>query len=543
LKCEAQIPVWDGVCGECGGNQPALLEEKRSRFVARRAEAESLLSAQAFDEALARAAELAHQAHPSLAEFREWGTAFTASTTAARDQQLAFADQKLMEAKTHVAACDYPAAIHAIEAIPLPLRNAAATTQLTECQQKKEESDSLIVTIAGRIKQKEIDGLLPIVERALALRGDRHDLEKIRGQLNERVAGRVARARAALAAGDAAAAAKALAGAVVEDLGAEAHLLDQVTRAVTAEERLLGLVKDAKADGVVNADEARRILEAGEQCLAVNPASERAKLLVGQAKGIVEREAQQQLIRAAERLKLPPIQNSIGIKLKLLPAGMFTMGQAGGNSDETPHQVTLTKPFYIGVYEVTNAQWQAVMGSVPSKCKEADRPVEQVSWGDAKEFCRKLSALAEERKAGRVYRLPTEAEWEYACRAGTTTKYCFGNDESGLGDFGWFNGNAGGETHPVGGKKPNAWGLFDMHGNVFEWCSDWYGAYPKGVASDPQGPSGGLFRVRRGGNWITPAGSCRSAFRVSSGTSIRIAGLGFRLALSPPEFNPPEARE
>ena len=181
------------------------------------------------------------------------------------------------------------------------------------------------------------------------------------------------------------------------------------------------------------------------------------------------------------------------------------------------------------------------MGSVPSRWTDADRPVEQVSWEDVTEFCRQLSALPDERQAGRGYRLPTEAEWEYACRAGTTTVYYFGNGESGLGDFGWFRRNARRVTHPVGQKKPNAWGLFDMHGNVWEWCSDGYGDYPKGVASDPRGPSTGSFRVCRGGCWRVTAGYCRSAGRGRYGPTYRSSDLGFRLALSPSGMNPPEA--
>jgi formylglycine-generating enzyme required for sulfatase activity len=212
------------------------------------------------------------------------------------------------------------------------------------------------------------------------------------------------------------------------------------------------------------------------------------------------------------------------------------MGQAGGDSDEKPHQVTLTKPFYIGVYEVTNAQWRAVMGSVPSHWEDADRPVEKVSWEDAAEFCRKLSALPEERKAGRVYRLPTEAEWEYACRAGTETTYSFGDDESQLDEYAWYVRNSGNQTHPVGTKKPNGWGLYDMHGNVWEWCSDWYGKYPQGEVTDPQGqgPSGASVRVRvyRGGDWHITARYCRSAYRCGNDPSNRFDGLGFRLALS-----------
>jgi formylglycine-generating enzyme required for sulfatase activity len=166
-----------------------------------------------------------------------------------------------------------------------------------------------------------------------------------------------------------------------------------------------------------------------------------------------------------------------------------------------------------------------------------------VSWSDAVEFCRKLSALPEERRAGREYRLPTEAEWEYACRAGSTTKWSFGDDEAQLGDYGWFNGNSGFHTHPVGQKKPNAWGLFDMHGNVWEWCSDGYEDYGSSAVTDPQGPSGASARVYRGGSWSLTARYSRSAFRNWNAPSSRSLNLGFRLALSPSgaQPQPPEA--
>ena len=239
------------------------------------------------------------------------------------------------------------------------------------------------------------------------------------------------------------------------------------------------------------------------------------------------------------------LENSIGIKLALLPAGTFTMGQPGGGTDETPHQVTLTKPFYMGVHEVTNAQWKRVMGSDPSKFKDDDRPVEQVSWQDALEFCRKLSALPEELSAGRVYRLPTEAEWEYACRAGTETRYSFGDNESKLGEYGWFDGNSEGKTQRVGQKKANAWGLFDMHGNVWELCSDWYGDYPEGAVMDPQGSARAAVRASRGGSWYNPAKYWRSAYRCGDDPSLRYDFLGFRLALGPPGGQPvpPEAAQ
>jgi formylglycine-generating enzyme required for sulfatase activity len=160
-------------------------------------------------------------------------------------------------------------------------------------------------------------------------------------------------------------------------------------------------------------------------------------------------------------------------------------------------------------------------------------PVEQVSWEDAVEFCKKLSDLPEEKKAGRKYRLPTEAEWEYACRAGSKAAYSFGENSKTLGDYSWFGGNSGPQPHPVGEKKANAWGLYDMHGNVWEWCSDWYDEYPKGAVSDPSGPSEGSFRVFRGGGWSAGAAYCRSAGRSGGVPSFRFSGDGgFRVALS-----------
>ena len=237
----------------------------------------------------------------------------------------------------------------------------------------------------------------------------------------------------------------------------------------------------------------------------------------------------------------PRMTSSIGVDFVKIPAGAFMMGDAAGESDEKLHRVTLTRPFYMGVHEVTNAEWKQVMGSVPSYWKEDARPVVMVSWGDAVEFCQKLSALPEERKVGRVYRLPTEAEWEYACRAGTTTKYSFGDDESLLGDYGWSLKNSSEQTHPVGQKKPNAWGLYDMHGNVEEWCSDWLGDYPDGEVTNPQGPSLGSSRISRGCCWSNSATVCRSAYRGRSHPAGRSSRQGFRLAVSPSGAESPEA--
>ena len=230
------------------------------------------------------------------------------------------------------------------------------------------------------------------------------------------------------------------------------------------------------------------------------------------------------------------VTNSIGMKLRLIPAGEFMMGSPGTESDrdddETQHRVSITKPFYLGETEVTQEQYQKVMGTNPSQFKGPQNPVEKVSWTDAVEFCRKLSAMPAEKTAGHVYRLPTEAEWEFACRAGTTTAYGFGDDASRLGDYGWFDDNSGSKTHPVGEKKPNGWGLYDMHGNVYEWCQDWYGAYPSGSATDPTGATSGSVRVSRGGSWKLIARYCRSAIRAWSTPEDRYDILGFRVLRS-----------
>jgi len=239
---------------------------------------------------------------------------------------------------------------------------------------------------------------------------------------------------------------------------------------------------------------------------------------------------------------------SIGMELILIPAGTFMMGTsreqldaiAGGNKgyrdwieNETPHhQVETSRPFYLGKYPVTQRQWERVMGSHPSHFKGDNLPVESVSWEDAQAFMKKLN----EREGVDLYRLPTEAEWEYACRAGSTGLYSFGEEVSQLGEYAWYDKNSDGETHPVGEKSPNAWGLYDMHGNVWEWVQDWYAAdyYEHSPRRDPQGPDTGADRVGRGGGWSGAARFARSAFRDGLPPGARYVGLGFRCLSSGP---------
>ena len=228
--------------------------------------------------------------------------------------------------------------------------------------------------------------------------------------------------------------------------------------------------------------------------------------------------------------------NGIGMEFLRIPAGSFLMGCDPGfeecNDDEAPRcQVTISKPFYLGKTEVTQEQWTAVMENNPIRFKGRTHPVENVSWNDAQEFIRRLN-----RKEGTdKYRLPTEAEWEYAARAGTTSAYSFGNDASSLGQYAWYEDNSDKQTHPVGQKQPNAWGLYDMHGNLREWVEDWYDEdyYARSPGTDPKGPSTGSYRVLRGGSWRSLASFLRSASRNYFTPDFRYVSNGFRLAFSP----------
>jgi formylglycine-generating enzyme required for sulfatase activity len=227
-----------------------------------------------------------------------------------------------------------------------------------------------------------------------------------------------------------------------------------------------------------------------------------------------------------------------------IPPGTFRMGSPTNEVDRLEREgpqtaVTISRGFWMGKYEVTQGEYLAVIGSNPSVFTgDTNRPVETVSWFGAKNYCGKLTQR--ERAAKRiatnsVYRLPTEAEWEYGCRGCTSTRFSYGDDPgyTNLTNYAWYYDNSGGTTHPVGQKLPNPWGLYDKHGNVWEWCQDWFGDYPGGIAVDPKGTATGSLRVRRGGSWYYNARFCRSAYHGGDPPGTGFDDLGFRVVLAP----------
>jgi sulfatase modifying factor 1 len=228
------------------------------------------------------------------------------------------------------------------------------------------------------------------------------------------------------------------------------------------------------------------------------------------------------------------LNDGVEMSFAFIPPGSFLMGspedEPQRSDDETEHRVTLTQGFWLGVHQVTQVQWKAVMGGNPSRFKGDNRPVEMVSWDDCQEFVKKL---------GKRFRLPTEAEWEYACRAGTTTPFHFGEtistDQANYnGNYTYGRGKKGvfrEKTTSVGSFPANPWGLFDVHGNVWEWCQDWFGDYPTEDKKDPVGSNTGTARVLRGGSWNGAPGYCRSAYRYRGGPGHRRGLYGCRVLL------------
>jgi len=241
-----------------------------------------------------------------------------------------------------------------------------------------------------------------------------------------------------------------------------------------------------------------------------------------------EKRGEEESPQAAKAELSDPIQTLLK-NMVPISGGTFNMGSEEYDREKPVHEVTLSA-FEIGATQVTQAQYEAVMGKGinPSYFKHPDNPVETVSWEEAKAFCEELSKLTRKK-----FVLPTEAQWEYACRAGSDTRFCFVNEEDKLEEYAWYNKNSEGRPHAAGRMKPNAWGLYDMHGNVWEWCNDWYGEYSAGPQTDPEGPASGPGRVLRGGSWSDYSGRCRSASRYSITPGTRSYSMGFRVVRIP----------
>ena len=227
-----------------------------------------------------------------------------------------------------------------------------------------------------------------------------------------------------------------------------------------------------------------------------------------------------------------------GMEFVYIPGGEFWMGcgerETACGDDEKPRHQLRVNGFWMGKYEVTQAQWQAVMGRNPSHFNGADRPVDSVSWNDAQEFLNELNAAWANSRSPAQFRLPSEAEWEYAARAGTQTAYSFGDDPAQLGDYAWFDGNSGNQTHSVGQLKPNAFGLYDMHGNVWEWVADTFHDNYAGAPTDGSawGNLGdGKAKLLRGGSWDNAPLCCRSAFRYRVDPAYRSLDFGARVVV------------
>lgn len=579
LKCNAEIPVWDKVCAECGGKQADLIEECLSTLQQQRNHAEQLRLESQYQAALRIAKEVTLITDERLTQYRPWAEEFLKSTQEQWDNEQAAARQHFAEAQRHRAAFDYLSAIREIHAIADPLRLAEVTAFLDHLESDHRESRDLLQTIASRIEQRDIDGLLEQVDRAIELNGDRADLLKLQSQLRDRETKLVKQrdhvfdqATKLLVEGKAREALSAVRTVRGATLPEQARLTKKLEQIVNSEDVLTALVEKAKGNGWIDSRQVVDLLPKVLDYLKLNPHHVNviktcdylysriptissieilqlpAKVLSSLPAEVLGKLPAEVLCKLSVEVlsKLPAktlerlyITNSFGIKLRLIGSGTFMMGsldsEADRDFDETQYRVTLTKSYYLGTTQVTQGQWKSVMGTTPWKGQRcvlegSNHAASHVNWNDAVKFCRKLSA-----EEGKTYRLPTEAEWEYACRAGTTTAYSFGDDASQLSDYGWFvkNANDMGEqyAHAVGLKRSNGFGLYDMHGNVWEWCSDWYHDYPTGSVTDPQGGIGGYDRVFRGGSWGVDAAFCRSAHRSPFVQSHLYSGL--RLALSP----------
>ena len=500
LQCHQPTGVWETFCGACGGNQSTLAVQRDAELNQAKQDVATLRRAYRYEDALAIAERVAALDHPRLEQHRAWAQHLAADLQRELGEQRSQVTRLLDEARAELTKYDYAAVQKLLESIPEEQRIVEVRDLLATVVAAKSEAAQLVKVVKEAVKNKQWEGLHEKTRRLLELRPDRADVRKLHCQLEEREAHRQ----------------NELAPPQTKAPSQRRWLPKSWPRfaglAVAAVIMFAGLTKFGLVSPLVS--------ESGP---GNSQAGSGSSSWAGSHAGEIKR------LRLGE----------IDIPLAWCPLGKFVMGspidEAGRDADEDQVTVELTRGFWLGQTEVTQELYQSVMRTNPSGIRGtgSQRPVEQVSFDDAIEFCSRLTTILQEQQAllpeWRVT-LPTEAQWEYACRAGTTTTYHFGPTAAELSLYAWTRENSRDETHDVGLKRPNKWGLYDMHGNVSERCADWFGKPLQG-GRDPIGPPKESSRVDRGGSWAEPSSRCRSAYRNGNDGTYRTIKLGFRFAL------------
>jgi formylglycine-generating enzyme len=599
LGCLNEIAIWDNGCGACGAQQAPLVDKFLANLKDAHDQAEGFLVDLNFDAAAEKSDVVGSESDSRLKQYSDWYEDFSTRLEASRTAEHARLEKLLQEALTHEQAYDYEAGMKTLQQIAVPLKQTSLTgisgtaneitTRLTTKQLRLKELEGIV---REQVTNRQIAGLLPIVIELLSLKPDRPEVQKLKERLEKRAADLLEARDAAFKRGVQQLSEQQYAEVLttLNTVSEEVWDLQLQELETKASDLLhqLNILRDNIAS-TISDNQFVHLLPVVEECLALNPRqSDLVKLkqdllaretrlnadnqpIISQSQAHMRQlqfHAAVQLLhtippeyetsstvalcqraaaeRAAEKtaekaviLVGDPITNTLGMTFNNIPAGTFMMGSPGSEKDregdESQHKVTINKAFYMQTTEITQGQWTELMGTEPWKGKKCVKEgpsyaASYVSWDNAMAYCKKLRELE-----GKTYRLPTEAEWEYACRAGTKTTWTFGNGEKAIDDYAWYGLNtvAIGEeyAHQVGLKKANAFGLYDMYGNVFEWCHDYYGEdyYKQSAEQDPQGPAIGSSRVLRGGSWNSNTCNLRSANRNRLEADYRYNFNGFRV--------------
>ena len=558
LACSQRIAIWEKICGACGSDQRKTQQTRKDEYSAIKNKAENLYSEKRFIEAINKLAPLLRLEDQRFLFFQNWAVSYRDKCVEQTDLMQQKAKQALDTAKQYRAVFDYTAAIDSMQDIPPDFLTSHMRQYLKKLQTDLKASETLHEKICNANSSRELDNLLPLVERGIKLGCDpklKSTLLARQQNFQQAIRERDRNfeiAKILFNKGDATGALQKVAEADVQScLPSQQKFRSALIETVATESELETLLAKFKTDRLLAPQEVCYALAQTAGYLELNPHHDQASSL---KQNLITRIDRNLHLHAAHMtapvlkclgtatlsklptavfasvdinaiaLDLPPITNSLGMELKLLPPGKFRMGSNGAE-----REVEIKNSFLLGVHEVTQEQYERVMGGNPSTFKGRRNPVERVRWEDCVAFCSKLSTFPEERAVCRVYRLPNESEWEYGCRAGTRTRYSFDNTHSQLSKYAWHAHNSGNKTHPIGEKLANPWGLHDMHGNVSEWCSDF-----EETNDEPLGRSSASHRVLRGGNFSLNAQNCSSSRRSSRLDAYQGSSLGFRVSLSLP---------